>query len=253
MDTEKSFDFPCFFFSLAIYLYGMRGLKRKYNDNKDNKEKMLQDKRFYKFLIPSLIGAFLFVTPINRDGSLTIPIAVAANWLLNLMGDYTLTIIWLLISASAILTILHKWIGIGLFKRNEKLNSLFGVKKFWCVVRMIGFVFANMIYFGDGLTDVPTMKMTRQKGGYSIVVHAPGETVLSDDMLLQNRADFAIEADYSAGSELEDTVRDLIRRIVDSAALSRRHAKQLALAMKRRGPVEPDVMHRTGLDETELE
>ena len=113
--------------------------------------------------------------------------------------------------------------------------------------------FANMIYFGDGLTDVPTMKMTRQKGGYSIVVHAPGETDLSDDMLLQNRADFAIEADYSAGSELEDTVRDLIRRIVDSTALSRRHAKQLALAMKRRGPVEPDVMHRTGLDEMELE
>ena len=112
--------------------------------------KLLKDKRFYRFLIPSLVGIFLFVTPINLDGSITIPIAVAANWLLELMGDHTLTIIWFLISASAILTIIHKWVGIGFLKRNEKLDSLFSVRKFWFVVRMIGFVFANMIYFGIG-------------------------------------------------------------------------------------------------------
>ena len=109
-----------------------------------------KNKWFYRFLIPSLVGIFLFVTPINMDGSITIPIAVAANALLDLMGDHTLTIIWLLISLSAILTILHKWIGIGLFKRNEKLNNLFGVKGVWFVIRMIGFVFANMIYFNIG-------------------------------------------------------------------------------------------------------
>ena len=55
---------------------------------------LLKDKRFFKFLIPSLIGAFLFVTPIQQDGNLTIPIAVAANKLLDLMGDYALTVIW---------------------------------------------------------------------------------------------------------------------------------------------------------------
>ena len=75
--------------------------------------KILKDKRFYKFLVPSLIGAFLFVTPINQDGSLTIPIAVAANAMLNLMGDGALTIIWALISLSGIITLIHKFIGIG--------------------------------------------------------------------------------------------------------------------------------------------
>ena len=111
---------------------------------------MLKEKRFYKFLIPSLIGAFLFVTPINQDGNLTIPIAVVANKLLDLMGDFTLTIIWLLISLSAIVTVIHKTVGISFLKRNQKLDSLFSVKGFWLVVRLIGFAFANMIYFDLG-------------------------------------------------------------------------------------------------------
>ena len=111
---------------------------------------LLKQKNFYKFLIPSLIGAFLFVTPINQNGNLTIPVAVAANTLLEFMGDATLTIIWALISTSAILTILHKSIGIGLFRKNPKLDSLFSIKGFWFGVRMIGFLFANMIYFNIG-------------------------------------------------------------------------------------------------------
>ena len=111
---------------------------------------MLSEKRFYKFLIPSLIGVFLFVTPIQYEGSLTIPIAVAANKLLDFMGSATLTIIWALISLSAVITIIHKTIGIAFLKKNEKLDNLFNVKGFWLIVRMIGFLFANMIYFDFG-------------------------------------------------------------------------------------------------------
>ena len=111
---------------------------------------ILNDKRFFKFLFPSLIGAFLFVTPIKQNGNMTIPIAVAANKLLDIMGDATLTIIWILISLSAILTIIHKSIGIGLLKKNPKIDNLFSVKGFWLAIRMVGFVFANMIYFNVG-------------------------------------------------------------------------------------------------------
>ena len=111
---------------------------------------LLKDKRFYMFLIPSLIGAFLFVTPIQYDGNLTIPIAIAANFMLDLMGDHALTVIWLLISLSAVVTIVHKLRPLSILKRNEKLNALFSVKGFWFAIRMVGFVFANMIYFGIG-------------------------------------------------------------------------------------------------------
>ena len=91
--------------------------------------KLLKDKRFYMFLIPSLIGAFLFVTPIQYDGNLTIPIAIAANFMLDLMGDYALTVIWLLISLSAVVTIVHKLRPLSILKRNEKLDALFSVCK----------------------------------------------------------------------------------------------------------------------------
>jgi len=112
--------------------------------------KILKDKRFYKFLIPSLIGAFLFVTPINQGGNLTIPIAVAANRLLDFMGDKALTIIWALITLSGAVTIVHRFMPLGFLKNNPKLDNLFGVKGFWFAVRIIGLVFANMIYFNIG-------------------------------------------------------------------------------------------------------
>ena len=112
--------------------------------------KIISDKRFYRFLIPSLIGMFLFVTPINQNGNLTIPIAVAANALLKFMGEYSLTVIWILISVSAVITLIHRFVGISVLKKIPKLDNLFGVKGFWFVVRMTGFVFVNMIYFGIG-------------------------------------------------------------------------------------------------------
>ena len=110
--------------------------------------------------------------------------------------------------------------------------------------------FTNMIYIGDGLTDVPCMKMTKQKGGYSIVVHAPGKTDTADDMLLQGRVDFSLEADYTPGSEMEQTVTMLMRRILATHELSQKHARQLQQAQQRRGAQQPlRIPAREGLIE----
>ena len=111
---------------------------------------MLKEKRFYKFFIPSLIGVLLFVTPVNHGGNLTIPIAVLANGLLNMMGDASTAVICLLISISAVITLIHRFRPIGFISANPKLDNLFGVKGFWFAVRMTGFVFALMMFFGIG-------------------------------------------------------------------------------------------------------
>ena len=112
--------------------------------------------------------------------------------------------------------------------------------------------FSNMIYVGDGLTDVPCMKMTKQKGGYSIAVHAPGKTEVADDMLLQGRVDFSVEADYSPDSEIEQVVTLLMRRIRASNELTLRHAEQVQRAHRRRGNFVPlDIPMRGGLEDGE--
>lgn len=112
--------------------------------------KLLKDKRFYKFLIPSLIGIILFVVPVRNDGQLTIPVAILAKWLLNFISDDSLMIIWLLISVSTVLSVAHKLFKFPFFATNEKLNSLFNPNWFWLSVRIVGFVFASMIFFGIG-------------------------------------------------------------------------------------------------------
>ena len=112
--------------------------------------KYIKDKNFLRFFIPSLIGVILFVTPVQQDGNLTIPIAVLANLLLDMMGDASTMIICSLISISAVTTLVHKFVGIGFIKNNPKLDNLFTLTPFWFCVRMTGFVFAIMFMFGFG-------------------------------------------------------------------------------------------------------
>lgn len=71
--------------------------------------------------------------------------------------------------------------------------------------------FRNMVYIGDGMTDVPCMKIVRSNGGHSIAVYQ-GECGVVSDLVLHGRADFALKADYSAGSEMENAVFALISK-----------------------------------------
>lgn len=93
--------------------------------------------------------------------------------------------------------------------------------------------FTNMIYIGDGLTDVPCMKLTKLKGGTSIAVHAKGETDMVDSMLLHNRVDFALPADYREGSEIERAVGATFGRIRARIDCTDIHHTQLDRAKQR--------------------
>ncbi len=78
--------------------------------------------------------------------------------------------------------------------------------------------FRNMIYIGDGLTDVPCMKLVKVNGGYSIAVYQRDKKEKVEDLLKHHRVDFILPANYSEGSKLDRTVRDIICKIamVDS-------------------------------------
>ena len=72
--------------------------------------------------------------------------------------------------------------------------------------------FCNMIYIGDGLSDVPCMKMMKAYGGYSIAVYQSRDSKV-EDLLKNDRVDYIYPADYSAGTGLDTTVRNIIRKM----------------------------------------
>ena len=71
-----------------------------------------------------------------------------------------------------------------------------------------------MIYLGDGLTDVPCMKLVKSHGGQSIAVYNPQRNSNPAKRLLEeNRVNFIRSADYRSGSELEKLVQTILCKI----------------------------------------
>ncbi len=75
--------------------------------------------------------------------------------------------------------------------------------------------FSNMIYFGDGDTDVPSMAVMRKNGGHAIAVHPPGKSKEKCVNLFKaGRIDFFAAADYRRGSDLFKRTCLLIDRML---------------------------------------
>ncbi len=87
--------------------------------------------------------------------------------------------------------------------------------------------FTNMIYIGDGLSDVPCMKMMQSYGGQSIAVYPKGDKHKVKDLLLKDRVNFIYPADYSEGGELEITMKSIIEKITICDRLSNINQSQL--------------------------
>ena len=85
--------------------------------------------------------------------------------------------------------------------------------------------FTNMIYFGDGDTDVPCMKLTRVNGGHSIAVYQEDYKEASK-LIREDRVDFAFPADYRKGHRLEKTVFTIIDEIAALEKLRAESARQ---------------------------
>lgn len=76
--------------------------------------------------------------------------------------------------------------------------------------------FKRMIYFGDGSTDIPAMKLVKTQSGYSIAVHdgSPLKCKQTEKLLDENRVDFIAKADYRKNSELSEQVLRVIDKII---------------------------------------
>ena len=85
----------------------------------------------------------------------------------------------------------------------------------------------NMIYFGDGITDIPCMTFVKKQGGISIAIYPKGKKNKVTNLLLDNRVNYICAADYQEGSELDSLVKCIIqeRQLSHTLLLKQRQQK----------------------------
>ena len=105
-----------------------------------------------------------------------------------------------------------------IFKINKGVESVFDSKQ---VNRYIPEAerpvpFRQMIYVGDGTTDIPCMRLVKNFGGHSIAVYNPdqkGARKELNTLIHDNRVNHVCPADYTEGSEIDTVVKAIIDKI----------------------------------------
>lgn len=107
-------------------------------------------KEYMLFILPSLLGVFLFMVPIPNEDGITIPVALMASYVEGLLYEalpFTMTVILFIV---ALLTSWVTFMKPDVMMKNRFLKGLFLVHRGWWFVRILGFVFAVMTLFELG-------------------------------------------------------------------------------------------------------
>ena len=81
--------------------------------------------------------------------------------------------------------------------------------------------FTNIIYIGDGMSDVPSMALTKKNGGHTIAVHDPKKKSGREQcisLMKAKRVDLIAPADYRTGSKLATQVELLLDAVIANIA-----------------------------------
>lgn len=82
--------------------------------------------------------------------------------------------------------------------------------------------FENMIFIGDGETDIPCMRLVKDQGGHSIAVYngsKRGARKHADQLVDDGRATLGAPADYQEGSVIDRAVKAIIDKIEAAARI----------------------------------
>lgn len=93
--------------------------------------------------------------------------------------------------------------------------------------------FRNMIYIGDGLTDVPCMKLVKLNRGQSLAVYKKDKSAVTS-LLEEKRVDLIAPADYREGKKLDTLVKMILTKMALMSRLAAEHQKQKKQLQRRR-------------------
>lgn len=103
-----------------------------------------------------------------------------------------------------------------LFKINKGIKEVSDTKKIneYVPEKERPVPFERMIYFGDGETDIPCMKMVKEHGGHSIAVYGnPSKKATAMKLIEEDRVNFACIADYRKDKEMFGVVKRVLDKI----------------------------------------
>lgn len=83
--------------------------------------------------------------------------------------------------------------------------------------------FQNMIYIGDGASDVPCMTVLIKNGGYALAVYPPKEKNPKETIKLLDakRVHFVAAADYRPKTKLTQNLETILRSLIQRIVLNR--------------------------------
>lgn len=84
--------------------------------------------------------------------------------------------------------------------------------------------FEQMIYLGDGETDIPAMRLVKDQGGVSIAVYEKGKKkakARADGLLKDGRVNYIAEADFSKEKTIFKIITAIIKMINEKSKISR--------------------------------
>ncbi|MCP1143553.1 YjiH family protein [Lysinibacillus endophyticus] len=100
------------------------------------------------FIVLSLVGIFLFITPINTDNGIKVPIAILANTLSAQVAPIIHWFAFIVFIIAAVGAVIIKFVP---EKKDRTLwDSLFRVNWFWTSMRILAVIFAAMYLFQVG-------------------------------------------------------------------------------------------------------
>ena len=121
------------------------------------------------FFIPSLMGVLLFMTPVRAGGEFSIPVALLASSLKSSLGSAIVPLITLIIVATGVITLVTKAFKPAFIRQSAFMSGLFDVSPVWCLVRVLGMVFALATLFKVG----PSAIWSEDTGGMVLFDLAP--------------------------------------------------------------------------------
>lgn len=89
--------------------------------------------------------------------------------------------------------------------------------------------FENMVYIGDGMTDIPCMRLVKERGGHSIAVYPFGHVAKVKNLLVDERVNFICPANYQVGSDLEQIISIVLQEIACKNQLNTWNQRQKSL------------------------